>query len=82
LSARNVPRHRHKSWHDDARLGIFAANGDDGIEPAHLWHLQIHQGDIRAVRAELLDPFPSVGGLGDHSHVRFSRDKRGNAPAD
>jgi hypothetical protein len=38
--------------HDDASLGEFAKNGVDGIQAAHVGHLQIHQRDVGSMLAE------------------------------
>src|SRR5258705_13751753 len=60
---------------DDVRLWKFAANRNDRIDTVHLRHLQVHQGDIRTVRAELLNRFTSVGRFGDQRHVRLTGDE-------
>jgi hypothetical protein len=41
--------------HNDFCFGKFSPNRDDGIQPVHLRHLQVHERDVRAMRTKLLD---------------------------
>jgi hypothetical protein len=63
---------------DDSRVRELLANPKDGIPPVHERHLQVHEGDIRTVRAELLDGLAPVAGFRDHDHVRFALQERGD----
>ena len=65
--------------HNDAGLEKFAANGNQRIQAIHFRHLQVHQSDVRAVRPELLNRFPAIGGLRNQAHVRLGGQKRGDA---
>src|SRR5262249_44285134 len=38
---------------DDSCVAEFAPDGEDGIDPIHVRHLQVHESDIRMVRTEL-----------------------------
>jgi hypothetical protein len=39
--------------HDDTRVRVFLADCDDGVDPAHIRHLDVHEGDVRSHAAEL-----------------------------
>ena len=41
--------------YDDARVGKFAADRIDRVEPTHLWHLQVHAGQDEAEGSPLRD---------------------------
>src|SRR5271157_5310694 len=70
-----------RSENDYPGIGEFTADGDDRFDPAGVWHLQIHEGDVRLVPPELLDPLPSRRSLRDHLHVRFELNQRCDARA-
>src|SRR5438128_8772209 len=67
--------------HDDSRSREFPANRDHGIDAVHFGHLQIHQGYVRTMNAELFDRLAAVGSLGNQRHVRLTGQKRGDALA-
>ena len=54
---------------DDSRVRKFTSNRDDGIDAAHLRHLQVHQDHIRSVYAELCNRFMPIAGFRDQLHV-------------
>jgi hypothetical protein len=57
--------------HDDLRVPKFSPNRRDGIEAVHLGHLQVHNRDIRPMRAKLLDCLAPIRGFRDQSHIWF-----------
>src|SRR5215831_717386 len=63
---------------DDSCVAEFAPDGEDGIDPIHVRHLQVHESDIRMVRTELRDGLLAGGGLRYQFHVRLVRQKCGN----
>src|ERR1700693_2560092 len=73
---------RIRRQNDDSRPREFLSNRDHGIETVHLWHLQIHQCDIRTMYSKLFDGLATVRSLGDQCHVRFSGQKRGHSLAE
>ena len=56
-------------------FGKLATNRDKGVEAIYFRHIQVHQGDIRAVCAELLDGLTPIWSLGSQCHVRLNRQK-------
>src|SRR6516165_1069245 len=70
--SQNVYVARIGGQHDDACLGKFAADCNDGIEAGHLRHLQVHVCNVGPVGPELLDGIASIVGFGDQLHVRFA----------
>ena len=53
-----------------------------GLEAVEHRHLNVHQGDVRAVLGGQCDRLPPVGGLGDHLDVVFRFEQRPDAAAD
>ena len=76
LDVPGVRRQNH-----DPGIGEFAADGDDCLDAADIRHLQIHEGDVRLVLAELLDRLPSRRGLRNELHVRLVADQHRDALA-
>jgi hypothetical protein len=58
------------------RLGKFVANGVYRVQSVHLGHLQVHQRDVRAVHAELLNRLPSIRRFRNQIHVRLAAQQR------
>ncbi len=67
--------------HDNARLGEFAADGDDRVEAAHFGHLQIHQRDIRDMRPKLLNGLAAGRRVCNQLHVGLGVYQGGDARA-
>src|ERR1700722_10300070 len=63
--------------YDNSRAGKFLANRCHSIQAVHSGHLQVHQGDVRLVRTELLNRFSTTGSFRHHSHVWLAPQKRG-----
>ena len=59
--------------HNNAGVRKLAADGDDRVDATYFRHLQIHEHDIRTVRAKALDGLASVGRFGHQHHflLRF-----------
>ena len=66
-----------RSQNDDPGLRKLTANSDHGLNATDVWHLQVHQRDVRMILLELLDCLGSGPGLRDHLHVRFIVDQPG-----
>jgi hypothetical protein len=54
-------------------------NRDDRIDAVHLWHLQVHERDVRMVRPELLYSLAPIRCFADQSHIGFSTEEYGYA---
>src|SRR5271165_2920219 len=65
--------------YDDFRIRKFCTNRDDGIEAVHLWHLQVHQRDVRAMCTELLDCLTPIRGFCNQSQITFGTDEHSYA---
>jgi len=61
--------------YDDLRLGKFSTNRRDGIEAVHLGHLQVHNRDIRPMRAKFLDCLAPIRSFRYQSQFRFTTDE-------
>src|ERR1700721_2975191 len=64
---------------DDACFRKFVTNCDHRFNTAHVWHLQIHQREVRPVIPELIESLTSRGSLGDQFHVRLTPDQEADA---
>src|SRR6266481_4333914 len=60
----------------------LAANCADGVDAAHLRHLQVHQGDVRMMPSKLFDRLQSITGFRNQFHVYLMPDQRGDAGAE
>jgi hypothetical protein len=47
------------------------------LQAIHFKHLQVHQGDVRAVRPELLNRVSSIRGFRHQAHVQLSSQEGG-----
>src|SRR5262245_4028394 len=61
---------------DDPGISEFALNSLDGFDAVEVRHLQIHEGDVRAVRSKLFDRLAPIRRLGHELHVRLGVDER------
>ena len=68
--------------HDHSCLGELRSNGDEGIEPVHFRHLNVHQRYVWTVRPELLDSVTTVGGFCDQRHIRLNPNETGDSLSD
>src|SRR5690348_11885559 len=66
---------------DNSSFGELAANRADGVDTAHLWHLQIHERDVRMMLSKLFErlsavssfPEPTACPIGSRSTQRCPR---------
>src|SRR5271165_830040 len=70
------------SQHDDPRFRSFVANRDQRVQPAHYWHLEVHQRNVRMVCAKLLDRFTSIRCFAYNAHVHLTSDEISNTLTD
>ena len=64
---------------DNAGVGEFGADGDHGIDAAHVGQPQVHERDIRVVFAKALKRFAAVGCLGHQREVGLTPNNGGKA---
>src|SRR5262245_13833002 len=57
--------------HNDASVGELFTDPENCVGPIHDRHLEVHQSYIRMMRAELLDCFLAITGLGNHNDIRL-----------
>jgi hypothetical protein len=60
---------------DDSNLRKITPNSDDGLDAAHVRHLQVYQRSLRTMLPGLFNRFDSGRYLRDHLHVRFGVDQ-------
>jgi hypothetical protein len=58
--------------HEDLGVRKFASNPNDRLIAIHIWHLQIHEGDVGAVHSVSRDGLLSVTRLGHQFHIWLS----------
>src|SRR5271157_55348 len=67
--------------HNHSGVGKFIANSNQRVKTVHFRHLQVHQRDVRTVRAELLDSLATIGRLAYYSHILLNANQPGDALA-
>src|SRR3954466_6297343 len=78
-SAKDLEIPRIGCQDDNSCVGELAANRADGVDTAHLRHLQIHERDVRTVFSELFERLTSVRSFPNQLYVRLSVDQHSNA---
>jgi hypothetical protein len=64
--------------YDKSRVRKLAADGDHGIDPVPIRHLQVHERDIGIMFPELLDGLMSTGGFRNNLHVSLITNESGD----
>src|SRR5580704_628788 len=64
--------------HDHFCIRKFVANRNQGVDAAHLRHLQVHKRDVRTVRPELLNGIAPVGCLAHQDHIALNANQTGD----
>ena len=65
--------------HDDPGVRELRANGDRGLDAAHLRHLEVHEHDVRTVLAEERQRLGAVAALPDQGDVRVVSERSRDA---
>src|SRR4029077_3925538 len=65
--------------HDESCFRKISENRDHCVDSTQLWHLQIHQGDIRTMCAKLLDSLTTIRCFSHDHHIGLVGNDRDNA---
>jgi hypothetical protein len=75
-ASRQCPFRHPKPATEVAVRHKFAPNRNQGIDPVHLWHLQVHQSDVRPMRPELFDGLAPIRRFANQTHILLIGDER------